>query len=242
MDEEQRTRELSPQALDYVTAAARAALGMVPFAGSLLAELAGTIIPNQRIDRISKFAVILEEELAELEQDFIRSQLTNENFTDLVEEGMRQAAHSLSDERREYLANLIGSSLNSDDIKYVESKHLLRILGEINDIEVIWLRFYAHRTIDGDEDFRSKHQSVLAPIMATMADPPIVVDKETLQTSYKEHLVELGLLRRSYAIDSKTKLPEYDSFTGEMKVSSYQLSALGRLLLRYIGLADAQEE
>lgn len=44
-------------ATDYVTAAAKAVLGLVPFAGSLLAELAGTIITNQRIDRLSKFSV-----------------------------------------------------------------------------------------------------------------------------------------------------------------------------------------
>jgi ABC-type transport system substrate-binding protein len=56
MNEQSRSNQLSPQATDYVTAAAKAVFGMVPFVGSLLAELAGTIIPNQRIDRIVKFA------------------------------------------------------------------------------------------------------------------------------------------------------------------------------------------
>ena len=40
---------------DYVVTAAKAALGAVPLAGSLLAELAGSIIPNQRIERIVAF-------------------------------------------------------------------------------------------------------------------------------------------------------------------------------------------
>ena len=97
----------------------RASLGTVPFAGSLLVEAAGVIIPNQRIDRIAKFAKTLESKLSNLEQDFVRSQLTNENFTDLLEEGLRQAARSLSDERREYIASLIENSLSSEDIEYV---------------------------------------------------------------------------------------------------------------------------
>lgn len=43
MGEEQESNQLASQPIDYVTAAARAVLGMVPFAGSLLVELAGTI-------------------------------------------------------------------------------------------------------------------------------------------------------------------------------------------------------
>jgi hypothetical protein len=38
---------LANRGADYVTSAAKAVLGVVPFAGSLLAEVAGTIIPNQ---------------------------------------------------------------------------------------------------------------------------------------------------------------------------------------------------
>lgn len=238
MDTEQKPNQLSPQATDYVTAAARAVLGMVPFAGSLLAELAGTIIPNQRIDRIAKFAETLERKLSGLKQDFVRAQLTNENFTDLLEEGMRQAARSLSDERREYLANLITNSLSSEDIEYVESKHLLRTLGEINDIEIIWLRFYLDSVMNGDEAFRTKHASVLEPVMATMGDPPKVHQKEALQKSYKEHLVQLGLLQYRYSTDIATRMPELDSFTGGLKIRGYEISSLGRLLLEYIGLAN----
>ena len=52
----EETDNLELQKLDYVASAAKAALSAVPFAGSLFAELAGTVIPNQRIDRIIKFA------------------------------------------------------------------------------------------------------------------------------------------------------------------------------------------
>lgn len=153
---------------------------------------------------------------------------------------MRQAARSLSDERREYIANLIANSLSSEDIEYIESKHLLRILGEINDIEIIWLRSYLEPVLDGDEAFRARHANILEPVMATMADPPEVHEKEALQESYKEHLVQLGLLQYNYRTDPETRMPEFDSFTGALKIRGYEISPLGRLLLKHIGLANVE--
>lgn len=70
---------------------------------------------------------------------------------------MRQAAYSLSDERREYVASLIANGVSGTAISDQESKHLLQILGELNDVEIIWLRFYADASIGGDEEFRQKH-------------------------------------------------------------------------------------
>ena len=67
-----RPASLQSQSVDYVVLAAKAVLGAVPFAGSLLAELAGTIIPNQRIDRLAKFAAELEARIATLDQHAMR--------------------------------------------------------------------------------------------------------------------------------------------------------------------------
>jgi hypothetical protein len=110
------------KAVDYVASAARAIVGVTPFAGSLLVELAGVIIPNQRIDRIAKFAVALEERIKGLEEADVRAELRDEHFTDLLEEALRQAARSTSDERREYLASVIENSLTREAITYAESK------------------------------------------------------------------------------------------------------------------------
>ncbi len=120
MSDENELNPLKLQSNDYVVSALKAALGAVPFAGSLLSELAGYVIPNQRTDRIVRFIEILEKRLANFEREYVHLQLKNENFTDLFEESVRQAAHSLSDERREYLANLIANSLLQQDIEYIE--------------------------------------------------------------------------------------------------------------------------
>ena len=221
-----------------MASAAKAVLGTVPFIGSLLSELAGTVIPNQRTDRIVKFASILERRLSELEEDFIREQVNNEQFTDLLEEGLRQSARSLSPERREYIAAVIANSLTSQDIEYIESKHLLSILNDINDVEVLWLRSYRENTMGGDSEFREKHRNVLAPIAVSMGSSQQELDKETLQTSYKEHLVRLRLLKHYYKIDRKTKAPQYNAFTGAQEIARYEITPLGKLLLRQIGLGS----
>jgi hypothetical protein len=241
MAEPEKPRDLAPSSVDYVVSAAKASLGVVPFVGSLLAEIAGTLIPNQRIDRLTKFATVLEAKVSKIERDFVRSQLSNENFTDLVEEGLRQAARSVTDARREYIASLIAHSLSCQDIEYLESKHLLSILGEINDIEVIWLRFYLNPSTGEDREYREKHQDVLSPIDAHMGSEQGELDKATLQESYKNHLLRLELLAPRYRIDRKTGVPEFDSSSGRMKIQSYALTPLGRLLLQHLDLTAEDE-
>ena len=230
MNEHTDSSALSNRSRDYVASAAKAVLGAVPFAGSLLAEVAGTIIPNQRLERIARFAANLESLVVRLDQQFVRSQLTNENFTDLLEEGIRQAARSLSDERREYLASVIANGIKSDDVEFFESKYLLRILGEINDVEVILLRFYLVATMGGDEAFREKHKDIIIAHPACIGAPRSILDKAALHESYKEHLVSLGLLERRYRMDIRTKQPEYDSFNGAQKIAGYQITPLGRVI------------
>jgi hypothetical protein len=236
MNNPKKISELSNKPADYISSAIRGVIGTVPYAGSILAELFGIIIPNQRTDRIAQFVETLDDKFSKLEQEFIDSQLRDQHFTDLLEEAAKQVAVSLSDERREYIANLIANSLSEQDIEYSESRHLLRMLGELNDIELIWLRNYLNPAMGSDNEFREKHSNVLTSVIATMTDPPIVVEKQSLQESYREHLASLGLLRPIYETDNQTNLPKFDKFSGELIVRGYRITSLGRLLLRKIGL------
>ena len=110
---------LENQLTDYVAAAAKSIVGEVPFAGSLLVEIAGGIIPNQRIERIAKFASILDSKIAHLERASIRAKVTDENFTDLAEEAMKQAARSITNERREYIASVRRIGLCEDALQHL---------------------------------------------------------------------------------------------------------------------------
>lgn len=235
-DSSNQQNALANQAADYVTTASKAVLGAVPFVGSLLAEVAGTIIPNQRIDRIARFATVLEQKLAHIEKNAIRAQLTDENFTDLLEESIRQAARSTTEERRGYIASVVATGVADADIEFIETKHLLRILGEINDIEVLWLRFHLDLTIGGDEAFREKHKSVFDRVPAYIGSPKADLDKAALQNSYIVHLAQLNLLSPYYKTDTRTGQPEFDKSSGGLQVWHYELTPLGRILLDHLGI------
>jgi len=237
-DDHQLPESIKVQAVDYVSSGAKAILGAVPFVGSLLTEIAGSIIPRQRVDRIADFAGRLESRISHLEQDEVRTHLDDEEFTDLVEEALRQASRSTTEDRREYLASLVAQSLTSDAIEHGESKHLMRLLGELNDLEVLWLRFFSDPTMGGDEDFRELHKDVFECKSAFIGCSGEELDDHALQESYKDHLHQLGLISRH--ISKRDGMPEFDHFSGDFKISYSDTSALGRLLLRSIGLVQAK--
>lgn len=239
MAEEKADKEnqLQNTAIDYVTSGVKATLGAVPFAGPLLSEIAGTVIPRQRVDRITDFARRLEQRIAHLESDAVRNEMDDEEFTDLVEESLRQAARSTSGERREYLASLLANSLSKEAVEHSESRHLLRLLEELSDVEVIWLRFYDDTAMCGDQEFRNIHEAVLEPVAGHSGSSQDELDKAALQKSYKVHLERLGLIAGKLKTD-RDKNPELDRVSGEFKRQGYQTTSLGRLLLRSIDLSS----
>ena len=252
MNEEPKKSELSTLnhgIADYVTSAAKSVLGAFPVAGSLLSELAGTVIPNQRIDRIAKFAGELEKRLANNERDVIRALLTNENFTDFFEEEIRQAIHAATDERRSYLASLILNGITNDEADFIKSKHLLRILGEINDAEVLWLRYHLVTTPAIDAEFKRKHEHIFGIAPASAGCSQAVRDKNVMRASYLQHLTRLDLLtsRSTTIIDdgggaADSPEPSLEATQlGDINASrDDRLTALGDLFLRHIGLGPSK--
>lgn len=214
--------------IDLLVSTAKSLVGIVPFAGPLLSELVGNLIPNQRIDRLSKYVVELDNKLSQLNVEFIKKELKKEECVDLFEEGFRQASRALSDERRAYIASVVKNGLSNEHISYIETKYILQLLESLNDAEVIWLRFYLEPSLGPvDVEFREKHQNILNPVSATLGSSQDEIDKEALQSSYAEHLERLGLLRPHYQIDSKTGIPRFDTFSGKPSVSYYDLTNLG---------------
>jgi len=98
------SRESSEKALpaynvsEYITSIGKVLLGATPLAGPALAEMIGVIVPGQRFDRLVRYAVRLEEKIGHLDAFFLKAQLADQNFTDLMEEGIIQAARSVTDQ------------------------------------------------------------------------------------------------------------------------------------------------
>lgn len=112
----------------------------------------------------------------------------------------------------------------------------MRILGELNDVEIILLRHFSYPYLSGDEEFREKHEDIIRPPMLTTNASDEVIDKNTLHESYKIHLSELGLLSKKYEIDRDTNMPKLDTHKKTFKVRGYSITNQGKLLLREIDL------
>jgi hypothetical protein len=240
--EKNSEQTLSERPVDHVTLVVKGAIGVIPIAGPLLAEIAGTLIPNQRVDRLVKFAQQLRERLENTEDHILRAHLSDENFTDAVEESLRQAARSTSDERRAYIASILANGINLDNLDFIETKHLLRLLGEINDTEVAWLRLYYNLHMpQRDEGFYHCHAAILEPVFAHMGSTQKDTDRASMQESYKFHLESLGLLRQKIQTNNKTKLPDFDKNKG-FKKFGFEITSLGELLVRYINVNPLHAE
>lgn len=134
--------DIEQNELDVAVSAWAVALGYMPAIGPIVAELFRNIIPNQRHDRIADFLRMLNEKLQTLEEDFLKEKMRTEEFVDLFEDGAYQAARALTDERKERIASLLKNSLTSDELSHVQEKKLLSLLGELNDAELVILKYH----------------------------------------------------------------------------------------------------
>jgi hypothetical protein len=67
-------------------------------------------------------------------------------------------------------------------------------------------------------------------------------DRQALHSTYKAHLEKLQLIKARFKTTGSGKLPEFDEKTGMIKISSYQITWLGRILLLFIGLDNGWNE
>lgn len=230
---------LKTNTADYVTLLAKGTFGAIPFAGPIAAEIIGHIIPNQRADRLVRFVQLLEERVKHLEQKSFREKCLQPENVDLVEDALFQASRVKSEDRLEYIANIVANGLIAEDPKQAEASKMLWLLERLNDVEVIILRsrlVQTHDDIDRDAEFREKHGAIIAPRGIHMGSSWDEIEEAAIHTSYKQHLVELGLLRPNFKRLKKNEIPEFDAKTGMVKANGHNITMLGKMLLRYLNL------
>lgn len=210
--------KLANTRIDYLVAALKGAIGTIPFA-SLVAEAVGAAIPNQRIDRM---ADVLQKTAARMDEvgaqvDDISDRFRSPEFRDVFEEAMLQAGKALSEERRQYIANLIFNGLTAAEFENARVKRLLFILHDLTDPELIWLNFAGRATQESQQELYRCHERVLDDTRATLGSSRSEREAAALRESFWQHLSALGLTT-----------PTRGAALGE-------LTELGRLLLREIG-------
>jgi hypothetical protein len=214
--------------------------GAIPGLGSVFSEVIGNFIPNHRMNRIESILHILAVRIQGLSEERIQQRFRDPRFVDLFEDGMYQAVRALSDERLHYIAALLKNSLSDEEVNHLQDKHLLQLLGELNDAEVIVLKFQSFRIQRSAEAtaFREQHASVLESYPVVTGTPQPVIDKSTIHRSFNQHLMQLGLFTGKFARRPGKQGLEWDTSTGMLKSEGYGITRLGMLLLRRIDLAE----
>jgi len=221
---------------DYAISIGKGIIGAIPVVGPLIAETVGSIIPNQRLDRINDFLIYLEKKISDIDKEQIELRFKNEEFIDILEDGMLQATKSLSKERKEYIASIVANGIKDEDIDRSKKKLLLNLLNELNDSEIIILQSYGLPP-GNNREFHDKHKDILMQPHPTIGTKDqSLFDDRTLFDAQKSHLARLNLIVPNYKTLKKDKLPEFDPKTGMFKAQGYKVTSLGRMLLKSIGL------
>lgn len=227
---------------DISAMALKGVAGIIPVFGGFVGEIVGNLIPDQRIDRIAEYVELLNAKFENLPGGLIEKLRNNELFIDLIEESFIKTSRAITKERRLYIVNIVEHGMSDEEADINNSKYLLSLLSDLNDSEVIWLRYYHERTITDKQNFQLQHPNILGRVQPVIGDS---IDKKRLaaiQESYTEHLERLSLVERHIRMDSKMGVPKYDTFTNKPEVSYTEATLLGRMLLEYIGLIDPQSK
>jgi len=223
--------ELDPDRRDRLVSVAKGIVGICPWIGSMASEAIETLIPRQRLDRVVAFLRQMENEVQAMEEriKILEKNIKTEEGLDIFEEGLTQAARSYSKKRQERLARLVSQALTAEKIKYEESKKLLNLFRELTDPEILWLVYYSENLTYGSlfhKQLVEDNPDVLKPVSREYGSSQDQIDRAALQDSYRNTLLRFGLIK-------------------EQGRSSYQITSLGRLLVRYIETrmeADDKEE
>ena len=198
------------------------------------------VLPDQRLDRLIKWAGLFEVQIDNLNNDFIKFKLQSEEGSDLLEDAMNQASRAISDERKKYIASLLKKSLTLDDLDHIGKKKLFAILNDLNDAEILTLKFNSITSRNQQIEFAEKHSELFTPISLHTGCSQQDIDKAALRNTYQRKLMEHGLLQSSYPKPRKGQLPEFDENTGMLKARGHHITSLGKLLLRYTDIAEPE--
>jgi hypothetical protein len=218
---------------DAGVALVKGAVGVIPFAGGIIGEVIGQIIPQQRMERLEVYVRYLNEQFGALKDDQLRAQLRDPESIELFEDGAIQSARTLSDERRSHIAKLVAAGITGEAKDKIEAKRLLNLLKEIDDDQIIILAGYIDRNKRGSE-FWEKHRTILSPALLTGASSKEEQNQRTISDLAHDDLMRLGLLRFTFR---QFRTPDFDRETGTLKPEGHRLTPLGQLLLFRLDLA-----
>ncbi|MFG6159645.1 hypothetical protein ACGTNG_12635 [Halomonas sp. 1390] len=218
---------------DKLLAIGKGVAGVCPY-GGVVAEVVSSVIPGQRVDRITEYLRQLSLRVDAMDEQVKKEIARSPNKIDLVEEGGHQAARAISRNRIEMIVSAVERGLTEDEAEVLRRKRLLKLLGELDDDELALLNAYG-QSYGGGAGEDNPFENVNMPHPPNLSSGPEEIDKYQLFQAGRDSLLRLKLLRKNYGNVKKGQLPEFDPREGDFK-SRVEVSQLGRMLLKEIGM------
>lgn len=112
-------------------ATAKGLISSIPVIGPVAAEIAGTVIPQRRMDRIEKLFTYLAGSVSGLDPEYVQEKMQEPEFVDLLEEAIADAAKAKSEERLKTIAHGLKAGIVGD----IEIEFLNRFRSIVNRID-----------------------------------------------------------------------------------------------------------
>lgn len=213
---------------DVTAMLVRSGLGIAPFVGPLLAEIANVMIPNQRVDRLDKYVRALSDKLGAISD---RNEMATPLGIDLFEEGAFQSVRAVTEKRRDYIVSAVAKGLSGDQAAIVDARAILGILKDLDERQIIILASHLPKHGYGSP-FYSEHESVLSQSYVLGAEAAVRDRREHYEYAMAR-LVSLKLLNETLRV-GEYNLPKIDH-SGNFEVSYRTLTRLGAMVLQKIG-------
>jgi len=231
--------KLGETIVDRASALTKGGIGMIPVAGPIIAELVGTLIPDQRFDRIEAYIRFLESRIDLLSTEQKEVIKTSPEHIDLFEEGAHQAVRAITDERRQQIAKIVAEGLSGEKREAIDKKRLLLIFSQLDDEDMILLMNYVMRNRTKYDEFASKHAYLLEPLHATVFSDPLLRERAALRTAIEKKLERFGLIEETLMSRTRGVPGLADQMVEQDK--DFKITELGRMILHEASLIDDEE-
>jgi hypothetical protein len=162
--------------------------------GFLMGEFLQRVLPDLRVERSRRLFEELRRRLTDAEADLLRLRAAREEYASYVQEAMFQASRKGgAPERIEYLAALLKSGMTAEEGRLREHEHLMSLLADLSDEEVILLRSVAVHP-DRDGEFRTLHKAFLNVGQAHIGAPEEDHNRAAVRRNQWDRLMQLGLV------------------------------------------------
>jgi hypothetical protein len=121
----------SPDNLETAYDIAAAVSSMVPWIGGPISSVLAGVATSLRMDRVREVLIDLGERISDLDSEISREYVKTDEFAELLDRTLRQAANERSEEKRKAYAAFLEGDIASPGNPYDEKIRVLRTLEEM---------------------------------------------------------------------------------------------------------------